>query len=160
MIDERTKKRFWSKVDKRGPNDCWEWQGGIDGKGYGAFWDIKNKRQIIASRMAYIITNGSIPNGKMICHKCDNPRCVNPIHLYAGTAHDNMVDKVRRGRANTPRGEKHGASKLTRTQVLEIIELRKKGEKLDKIAERFSISFQHVSDICHRRKWGWLQKGE
>jgi hypothetical protein len=148
--------RFWSKVDKRDEDECWNWQGAVDGKGYGAFWSAEQRKQIIASRMSYVLENGTIPSGAIICHKCDNPKCVNPKHLYAGTHADNMKDKVDRNRQNAPRGERQGSAKLNREEIMEIRRMKNEGKTLAYIADKFSISFQHVSDIVHLRRWGWL----
>lgn len=86
--------RFWSKVEKA--DGCWNWNGYRDTKGYGAF-GLDRKVQK-AHRVAYILAFGEIPEGAHILHSCDNPPCVNPAHLRAGTRTDNMQDKVLRGR--------------------------------------------------------------
>lgn len=91
--------RFWSRV-KRG-DGCWEWQGGSNQYGYGLFTrrgcDTKVTR--VASRISWELAHGPIPQGMVVCHKCDNPPCVNPDHLFIGTHLDNMRDMVAKGRS-------------------------------------------------------------
>lgn len=89
-----TPKYFWSKVDKS--KECWEWTGCKDRDGYGQFG--YNNRQWKAHRIAYFFSHGSIDDSKLICHHCDNPKCVRPEHLYQGTVKDNSQDMINRGR--------------------------------------------------------------
>lgn len=91
------KYRFWSKVDKKGPNDCWLFKGCILQSGYGAFWAFGGP--VRAHRIAYMLSKGYfIPKGIMILHKCDTPPCCNPKHLYLGDHSDNMQDMMSRKR--------------------------------------------------------------
>lgn len=90
--------RFWSKVDRRGPDECWPWKGSRNPDGYGSF--SYQGRQARAHRMAWMLANGAVPEaGKLICHSCDNPPCCNPAHLWPGTPSDNMKDCYAKGRA-------------------------------------------------------------
>jgi endogenous inhibitor of DNA gyrase (YacG/DUF329 family) len=107
--------RFWSKVSKDGPvlntelGPCWEWMGSCS-RGYGVT-HIDGSREF-AHRFSWRDRNGEIPDGLDVCHKCDNPKCVNPGHLFVGTEKDNMLDMIKKGRG--------GNTKLTVHQVLEI----------------------------------------
>lgn len=89
--------RFWDKVDKSGgPNACWLWMGGRNYDGYGIAF--AGHGAMGAHRLAYIIENGGVPAGLLVCHTCDNPSCVNPAHLWAGTQQQNLKDSVDKGR--------------------------------------------------------------
>lgn len=105
-----TESDFWKNVDMRGEDECWEWKGSKTGpKGYG---EISMGRKLWRThRLSYFLTHGEIPEGKMICHSCDNPPCCNPKHLFAGTALDNALDMHSKGRANPPRGDAHHVRK-------------------------------------------------
>lgn len=100
-------KRFWDKVTKGEPGECWNWQGAT-GHGYGSFhW---RGRTVGAHRVAFELTHGPIPDGQVVRHRCDNRLCVNPEHLELGTQADNMRDMFERGRST--RGRPGWAAKL------------------------------------------------
>lgn len=86
--------RFVSYIKKM--KDCWIWVGGKSKKGYGKF--MMNNKLFVASRASYIIFKGPIQEGKLICHTCDNPPCVNPDHLWEGTNSENQIDSIKKGR--------------------------------------------------------------
>lgn len=95
-MTERRRARFWRQVDRRGPDECWPWLGTIDRLGYGRF--AIDVVPMIASRVMWVVTNDCQPAG-LVCHKCDNPPCVNPAHLWLGTSADNTHDMIAKGRA-------------------------------------------------------------
>jgi hypothetical protein len=97
--------RFWSKVDKRGEDECWEWKYGKSKSGYGNFW--LNGLTIRSNRAAWVIANGPIKEGLFSCHKCDNPGCCNPKHLFLATNEENTLDRHLKGR--TASGDRNGA---------------------------------------------------
>jgi hypothetical protein len=110
--------RFWARVARRGPDECWEWTGGRGGPlPYGRFWPTKH-RPMLAHRYSYELHNGPIPPGMMVCHSCDNPPCVNPAHLWLGTGHDNQRDRTAKGRGT--QGGRNGRAKLSPDDVAAI----------------------------------------
>lgn len=97
--------RFWEKVDRRGPNECWPWTAAIDTMGYGIMSrpaTVGTTRKAYAHRISHELNIGPIPAGLEVLHSCDNRPCVNPAHLSAGTRKQNMVDAGSRGRMNRP----------------------------------------------------------
>lgn len=140
---------FWSKVDKRGDDECWNWMGSKDTKGYGKFHSRENGKNIYpgAHRVAYTLTCGKIPSGMFICHHCDNPLCCNPNHLFLGTRKDNIDDMMRKGRGKWMKGEENPNSKLTEKDVDNIFKFRKLGESTIEISWRFGVSQATISAI-------------
>lgn len=147
--------RFFSKVQKQhGLNDCWIWTAGKGTKGYGIF-SMRHK-DYKAHRVSYEIHFGYIPEGLLVCHKCDNPSCVNPSHLFTGTHQDNVDDKNKKGRARyaPPFGEKHGMHKLVKSQVEDIrkIYLNTKISQA-KLGKQFSVSQSEIHNIVNYKNW-------
>lgn len=138
--------RFWRLVNKAGPDECWLWTGAQVAGGYGVFWFNGGGRT--SNRVAWILTNGQIPNGLHVLHRCDVPACCNPAHLFVGTRSENMRDMQRKGRANYVRGERHGVAKLTAETVSQIKAMA--GERSQaQIAALFDVSQSTVWRTLH-----------
>ena len=145
--------RFWSKVNKRSPNECWMWAGAKTQGGYGVIEvDGKTAR---AHRIAYMLhTSQMIPEGMMICHHCDSPPCCNPAHLFIGTHSDNMRDCVSKGR-NSKVGERNGRAKMTERDVCQI---RLSPLSLRVLAKHYSVHHSTINAIKRRRSWGHYEE--
>lgn len=93
--------RFWKLVKSGNPDECWEWQGSKGKGGYGRFnkYNRLKNSHIYAHKFSYELHNGPVPDGLLVLHKCDNPGCVNPNHLWLGTYRDNCLDMINKGRA-------------------------------------------------------------
>lgn len=121
---ERALSEFWAKVDKtpgHGPNgDCWEWSGAKDKHGYGLGTITLVKGTGKAHRVSYILTYGDFARSLCVCHKCDNPSCCRPDHLFLGTPKENLEDCKNKGRNFIPTGSLCGTSVFTDEQVVEL----------------------------------------
>jgi hypothetical protein len=149
--------RFWARVDKsRGPSECWPWMGsrGRGKMGHGcAWWD---GRSVSTHRLAWELTFGPIPagegyHGTCICHRCDNPPCCNPAHLFVGSNADNVRDRDLKGRTT------HGRGKVTPEQVIEIRRRAALGESMRALGRAFGISHPAVSEIVSGATWRLLR---
>jgi hypothetical protein len=174
--------RFWKKVDKRGPDECWEWTGCKDECGYGHLG--VNRRAAGAHRIAWELAHGAIPEGQEVCHSCDNRGCVNEKHLFLGTHLDNMQDCAAKGRQGaaygdkngsrlyperlvrgdthparlhpeTKQGERNGRAKLTMQIVQDIRGRQTTGESLAALAREYGVTRTTVWSIIHRKTWAY-----
>lgn len=159
-------KRFWSYVDRRGPDECWPWKGGYFRLEYGCFNVPVAGGGFFATRahrVAWTLENGPIPPGLDILHSCDNPPCCNPAHLRPGTPAENVADMVRRGRhargrrlSDTLRGERNGMSRLTARQVAKIKRMYKRRSFAygsGGLARIFGVSKGHINNILRGQRW-------
>lgn len=138
--------RFWSKVNKGDSDDsCWEWIGPLR-TGYGLFW-IADNLKASAHRLSFEWEYGSIPPGMVVCHSCDNRRCVNPRHLFLGTQQDNMADLVRKGRLA---GENNPMSKLTLEDVKAI---RKDKRTHSVLGTIYGVNRRTIGRIKNHERW-------
>lgn len=147
--------RFWERIKSDPATGCWNWTGthlkqefpygtlSVHGKG------------ILAHRFSYELHYGPIPDGLDVCHTCDNPSCVNPAHLWLGTAKDNAQDMARKGRWNNVLflGEAHPNSKLTNENVIAIRRLRKQGVQGIELAKQFNVTPSTISCIVLYKTW-------
>jgi len=157
--------RFWRKVQKGGPDECWTWLGNKSYHGYGRFTPHPKRRDAngvkptpkMAHRLAWQYTNGPIPDGLECCHRCDNRGCCNPAHLFLGTHLDNMRDCMGKGRLNTQRGSNAGPAKLNERQVVEIRSMYRPGVvSLNRLAKVFGVSQRAILFIVQRKSWKHL----
>jgi len=163
-FDEQTLARFWAKVEKS--DGCWEWAGARMPWGYGNF--TANGRTIGAHRFSYEAFVGDLKPGMFVCHRCDNPRCVRPSHLFLGTCKDNVDDMLRKGRhvsrtgnesgsrrhpKRRPRGEEHKTAKLTAVKVQQIRRLRNEGATQHALAKTFGVSRGAILAVLSGRTW-------
>lgn len=141
--------RFWEKVVIKSDAECWLWTGASNAGCYGRVRLPRQKRSDFAHRVAYQLKNGPIPEDRIICHRCGNSLCVNPAHLYAGTASENNMDRIRHGRQSggARKGEKHHMAKISDEQRIEIMRRLHAGEVGKKLASEYSISPTHISRL-------------
>lgn len=138
---------FWNKVKKY--KNCWEWTGCLS-HGYGSL--KVNGKRFIASRFSYELHYGKIPKGKFVLHKCDNPACIRPEHLFLGTQKDNVRDSVSKGRNMV--GEKQNFAKLTNEKVIEIRSLYSKGNiSQTELGKKFNVHQHTISCLVRRQTW-------
>ncbi len=154
--------RFWSKVNKTAK--CWEWTEALDRYGYGRFWC--GNKTLKAHRYSYILTKGD-PKELHVLHHCDNRKCVNPEHLFAGAIADNVADCVSKGRLAVgerhgskthpeawPKGRRNGNAKLTEQVVVAIHEKYAKGGVTHcDLAKEYGLNRRSIERVLTRRLW-------
>ena len=148
--------RLYSKINKT-KSGCWEWQGATkNGYGHTIIGSRKDgsRRTISTHRLSYMISKGEIPEGYEVCHKCDNPKCINPEHLFVGTRQDNIDDRERKGRNVTFTGEEQQMSKLTKKAVKDARwERAYKGTSYQMLADRYGVSKKTMQNAINGITW-------
>lgn len=147
-------KRFWKKVQKGEPDECWNWKGAFK-QGYGMIVVVLSDRRVElrAHRISYFLEHGKCDLNLHVCHRCDNPACVNPDHLFMGTSPENSYD--RNAKERDARGEGHGMHKLTEAQVREIRFLKAQGFSGSEVAQIFGVHRTTPNLIANGRIWIW-----
>lgn len=148
---------FWSKVDKRGPDECWPWKAALTKAGYGVMGEPGARKTLYAHAVCWEIHNGPRPQlgfgtrGAVVRHTCDNRRCVNPAHLLIGTQADNLRDMGDRLRSTF--GQRSKVAKLTDQQALDIAMRLQDGETCAAIAKDYGVSMWTIDNIRRNRTW-------
>ena len=163
--DMTSDQKFWNCVNKLGTipdsskkciGNCWEWTGPLTKNGYGTFSGVN---RMTAHRKSYVIKFGLIPKGMLVCHKCDNRKCINPDHLFIGTHQDNMKDMVSKGRSKyqpAPLGELNPVSKLTNNDIRQIMKLNEDGMSSRAIAKVIGVSYNAICMVLLGRTWSHI----
>ena len=153
------KERFEAKFTKGPDDECWMWQGAKNKKGYGKIGGTGRRlRNLYAHRVSYQLYRGEIADGMCICHVCDLPSCVNPNHLFQGSAKDNTRDCIKKGRARRgfPKGEINGRAKLT---VENVIAIRKATDSGPVLARAYGVNRQTIGRIRRGIDWKHILEG-
>lgn len=150
---------FWKYVDKSGgPDTCWHWKRALHNEGYGLVW-LDHKR-LYSHRASWELVNGPIPNDLCVLHKCDNPICCNPKHLFLGTPLDNAQDRSRKGRTSrkvSHSGEKSPNHELTTSDVIKMREQYASGKySCADLALIYPVCTRHINDIINRERWAYI----
>lgn len=150
-MDQKLLDRLMSRISKA-QSGCWEWSLGVCTAGYGRLSYCGKNR--VASRVMWIAVHGSIPNGLWVLHRCDNPKCINPDHLFLGTRRDNIDDMVRKGRASAPRGTACNKAKLTEEIVWQIRkEHHQDGIGFRPLGRKYGVSDAAIRKLISGHSW-------
>ena len=159
QLTEKIIEKFWAKVDKKSDDECWNWTASMDRHGYGQIGvNYKNYR---THRIAWVIHSGEIPEGLCVCHKCDNPACVNPAHLFLGTLKDNAVDRSKKCRGVSPdnTGERNGRHKITEKDVIAIrLKYAPYIYSACKLAKEYGVTTTTIYRIVKYKTWKHIEE--
>lgn len=144
--------RFWAKVNKG--DGCWEWAAGTSRRGYGLIRGEPPTGNLGAHRASWEMHFGPVPAGLLVCHRCDNRKCVRPDHLFLGTPADNMLDRDAKGRQ--ARGAVNGKAVLVEGQVQAVRAMLAMGFSQRKVAKRIGTSASAVCHIASGKNWRHL----
>lgn len=144
-------RRFWSKVDATSKDHCWPWLAGFHQRGYPVFW--LDGKLWFANRVAWLLTRGEISDSMLICHKCDNPACVNPMHLFEGSYAANHDDMKIKGRRASFAGARNSQSKLSDSDVKTMRSLHAGGMRTKLIANQFGVCREVAGKAIRGTTW-------
>jgi hypothetical protein len=145
--------RFERFFERGSNSDCWLWRGGTTSHGYAVF-QIARGKSMMAYRFMWETLYGEIDEGLFVCHRCDNPLCVNPAHLFLGTHQDNRTDMVAKSRQTS--GERNPQAKLTESDVLAMRAERRGGAALTTLAKKYGVAHMTAHYICKGKRWKHL----
>lgn len=147
--------RFMEKVHHEPTTGCWLWGGCADSQGYGQIrrGPVRDGVAQATSISLYLHLGIIVPPGMLVCHRCDNPPCVNPDHLFVGTTKDNSADMHRKGRSNILRGSLSPHAKVTEHDVADIRNAYRRGELMKELAATYGIKETTVGHIATGRSW-------
>lgn len=151
---ERLRQELAEKLEATDLASCWPWRGPANRDGYGRL-KAAYRIDVLAHRVAWALANGHSPGDALILHRCDNPQCCNPAHLYAGDNARNVADRVERGRTRTGKrpGELNPAAKLTARQVAYIRKRIAEGATNVEIADQMPVGHAMISRIRREKAW-------
>jgi hypothetical protein len=155
-MDSAQEECFWSKVDVKDLQSCWNWTGAKKPSGYG---NVRvNKKYLISHRVAFSLANGEIPEGYIVCHICDNPSCCNPSHMMLGKIKSNYCDMLIKNRQQYKKhkayGSRNAMSKLTEQDVKKIREAYKSGWLNQYgLADLYGVSQPCIGSIVRNKTW-------
>jgi len=146
-VQANDRPRFWRQVDSGSKHRCWPYTGHVDKDGYGRF-NLRGHKER-AHRVAYMLAFGPIPRGRVVCHRCDNPRCCNPAHLWAGTQAENIADAARKGRMP-------GARHSRRLSDKDVAAIRAaytgKWGQLTELARKYGVTDSYLGKVVRGHK--------
>lgn len=159
--DPETLQNFWSAIDKNGrepqtiiykdlQGPCWRWKKCLNKAGYGRIGGVN---RMLAHRFSWLIHYGKIPDGMEVCHKCNNPECVRPDHLYVGTHGDNVRQSIVEGRLVRDRGEQHSVSVLTEEIVVSLRRLYSSGNSTTELSATFGLDAGTIYQCIVGKTW-------
>lgn len=144
--------RFWSKIVMgENPDDCWRWTGATTAFGYGVISAGYKQGNLRAHRLSWVLHNGPLPEDMFVLHRCDNPPCCNPRHLFVGAKRDNTRDMLAKDRE--ARGEQHGHARLASTEAAAIARMIREGSSASVAGAIYGVSRSHASAIAAGAKW-------
>ncbi len=146
--EKNTVEMLWENVQKS--DGCWLYTGSLHRQGYGMI-SIPGMGDVLVHRIVWRLVVGEIPTGMQVLHRCDNPQCCNPDHLFLGTIQDNMADMVSKGRH--AHGERSGAAKLKEADVIAIRKMLRRGDSHRAISKLFGVTTGPIHDIAHNKTW-------
>lgn len=159
FTDEELEHNIWAQIAYN-PDGCWEWKGRPNPAGYGGInwrWPVRfgqpDRREQIASRAVWILTRGPITSRDFICHRCDNPPCCRPDHLFFGSATINTADMVAKGRNRGPKSEDCSTTKLTRDDVAMIRTSPRGYGRAKELAEKFGVTTATIHHVRKGKTW-------